>query len=408
MYLIHVLKIFLSFLCLACSCCISFAQSLSVLAPKPDWSNLDPYQCTITRQKFLALLNQLYVPKRGWQQWMTVTSQNARIVTQEGSSPYILHFAGNQQLVRPVLHSWKSRFHLPPLDPSKPLAGLCVTLDPGHLGGKWAIMEERWFRVGTDIPVKEGDMTLEVAKILAVRLRSLGATVTFTRTQAGPTTSYRPGNFRALALSELHTEGVPATAEAIRKRSELLFYRVAEIRNRAHKINQALHPDLVLCLHFNAEDWGDKQHPCLVNKDHLHVIVAGAVSAEEFSKEDQRFDILRKLLSRTETEAIPVANALAKSLSRETCLPAYSYKGDNAIQISPYVWGRNLLATRLYDCPVVFVEAYVMNSPEVVARVQAGDYLGMRSICGMPPKKSIYREYTDGIVQGLIQYYSSR
>ncbi len=408
MYLSRALKTIPLILLLVVTYAVAFAQpSLSPLASIPDWSKLEQYQNTITRQQFLKLLDQPYIPKHHWKKWMTVTSQEARIATREGYPDFVLQFAASPRTAQPVLHPWKSRSHLPPLNPTKPLAGLHITLDPGHLGGKWAIMEERWFRVGNGIPIKEGDMTLRVAKILAPRLRALGATVTFTRSQLGPSTSYRPKDFRSLAASELRMKGLPVTADMLQTKSEELFYRVAEIRNRARKINEDFHPDLVLCLHFNAEEWEDKQHPRLVPQNHLHFLVTGAVSKDEFSKEDQRFDILVKLLSRTDTEEIPIANALAKSMARETGLPPYRYKGDNAIRVDRYVWGRNLLATRLFQCPVVFVEAYVMNSLEVVARVQAGDFSGTKSIGGIP-KKSIYREYADGIVAGLIQYYSSR
>jgi len=47
------------------------------------------------------------------------------------------------------------------------------------------------------------------------------------------------------------------------------------------------------------------------------------------------------------------------------------------------VYARNLLATRLYRCPVVYCEPYVMNSNDVFARIQAGDYEGMRNINGV-------------------------
>ena len=42
-------------------------------------------------------------------------------------------------------------------------------------------MEERWFQVGDTKPVQEGDLTLQVARLLAPRLRELGAKVSFVR-----------------------------------------------------------------------------------------------------------------------------------------------------------------------------------------------------------------------------------
>ena len=63
------------------------------------------------------------------------------------------------------------------------LSGLKIALDPGHIGGEWAKMEERWFKMGDTPPVEEGEMTLRVAKMLAPKLRALGARVSFVRAE---------------------------------------------------------------------------------------------------------------------------------------------------------------------------------------------------------------------------------
>ena len=40
-----------------------FAQNLSALGRKPDWSELQKYQATITRDEFVHLLNDVYCPQ---------------------------------------------------------------------------------------------------------------------------------------------------------------------------------------------------------------------------------------------------------------------------------------------------------------------------------------------------------
>ncbi len=74
------------------------------------------------------------------------------------------------------------------------------------------------------------------------------------------------------------------------------------------------------------------------------------------------------------------------------------------INENPYLWARNLLANRLYQCPVIFLEPYVMNNKEVHDRVQLGDYQGTKPINGVE-KKSIYREYADAVTLALNEYY---
>jgi hypothetical protein len=45
-----------------------------------------------------------------------------------------------------------------------------------------------------------------------------------------------------------------------------------------------------------------------------------------------------------------------------------------------------------------------MNSKDVFARIQAGDYEGTRNINGVE-RKSIFREYADSVAEGLVDYY---
>ena len=93
-------------------------------------------------------------------------------------------------------------------------------------------------------------------------------------------------------------------------------------------------------------------------------------------------------------------------MAKEMQLPPYQYTTDNVARAgtSGYVYARNLVATRLYQCPVVYFEPYVMNNSDVFARIQAGDYDGTRPINGVE-RPSIYREYVDSVVKGLVEYY---
>jgi hypothetical protein len=297
---------------------------------------------------------------------------------------------------------------------------LNFALDPGHLGGKWAKMEERWFQVDNSLPVQEGDLALHVARLLAPRLRGLGAKVSFVRNRNEPVTSKRPDDFQEIAKRILISHGVPQPRkdvldpsdpekeQTIRWQSEILFYRYSEIRRRAALVNFKLHPDLVLCLHFNAEGWGDPNSPTLTAVNHLHLLVNGSYLPEELEFDDERFEMVRRLLSRAYGEELPLADTIAVAMARATGLPSYQYPTTNSttkVGTSGYVYARNLLATRLYRCPVVYCEPYVMNSKDAFARIQAGDYEGMRAINGVE-RKSIFREYADSVIDGLVDYYS--
>ena len=402
------------------------AQNLSALAEAPDWRQLDPYQETITHDEFAALLETLYAPHGGWQPWIRVDPDAA--VLRKSNIPlddlYTLRFAPDAARAKPLPPAyWKPRADLPPADPpaGQPLAGVRIALDPGHLGGRWAQLEARWFQIGDTPPVMEGEMTLHVARRLADRLRALGAArVDLVRDGDEPSTARRPADLAEEARRALADEGVaqprasydgpadPQRQFSIPWMSEVLFTR-ADIRARGRRVNDTLRPDLVVCLHFNAEAWGDPAKPTLVAKNHLHLLVNGCYGPDEIAKDDVRFEMLIKLLDRSAREELPVAESVATALAAATGLPPYAYTGPNALHVgaSPYVWARNLLANRLYECPVVYAEPYVMNSPEVFARAQAGDYDGTRDFGGVP-RKSIFREYADAVAEGLAAYYRTR
>ena len=399
----------------------SAAGNLGVLGSKPRWSVLENYQGTITHDEFAHLINDVYCTHGIAGDLIKVDNDAAQILTnREPHNVFTLRFAPDANTKAHVPRLWRPAKSLPPAKPNKPLAGLRVALDPGHLGGRWAKMEERWFQVGDSKPVTEGDLTLRVSRMLASRLRKLGATVLFVRNSTAPVTSKRPGDFKQLARKILIKNGVPRPRDdvlnpkdpekegTIRFQSEILFYRYSEIRRRAVLVNTKLHPDLVVCLHFNAEGWGDPGNPTLIDNNHLHLLVNGSYLQDELDLDDERFEMIRRLLSRAYEEELPIADTVAASMAKATGLPPYQYPTTlttTKVGSSGYVYARTLLATRLYRCPVVYCEPYVMNSKDAFARIQAGDYEGTKEINGIQ-RKSIFREYADSVADGLKEYYS--
>ena len=392
----------------------TLADPLTPLSSPPDWNQLEKFQGTIIHDQFLHLLNDVYAVGGTANKWIKVEPDYAVIRT---SGEHWLRLKFARDSVKPIPKYWRDSKTLP-ANNDRPLAGLTIALDPGHLGGSWAKMEERWFQIGNTEPVKEGDLTLQTAKRLAPRLEELGAKVVFVHSKPGPVTSLRPDNLRSEARASLKSRGVhpilktykgpgdPEKEDSIGWEADRLFYRVAEIHVRAKRVNQTLKPDLTLCLHFNAEPWGDPANPTLTDIDHLHLIVNGAYAESELAYADVRYQMLRKLLSQSFDEELGIAESIAHSLSETTKLPAYHYNSDNAhaVGTSGYVWARDLLANRLYHCPVAYVECYVMNSRDFFDRFQAGEYDGLREFNGVM-HKNIYAEYADGVAEGVADYF---
>jgi len=372
---------------------------LAPLGKAPDWGQLQAFQRSISRKDFEALLSSIFTTGEAWKSVVTLSDREALITTDptRPGTEFRLEFASPGNETAPPRH-WKSASQLPAAPPDKPLSGLKIAIDPGHIGGEWAKMEERWFVFEGGSPVCEGDLTLKVARLLKTNLETLGATVSLVRDSAQPLTPLRPKDLLPLV------DG----SEDPQRQAERLFYRTAEIRARAELVNLTLKPDLVLCLHFNAEPWGDANHPTLVDRTHFHILLNGGYTDDEVMMEDQRFELLRKLLQRTHEEEADIGIDVAAAFFSATGLPPYQYNPESrnarTVAGNPFIWARNLLANRLYDCPVIFLEPYVMNSRTDYARIQAGDYDGIREIGGHP-FPSIFREYADALSAGLANHY---
>lgn len=377
-------------------------RTLSALGAAPDWSQLDPYQLSITRAEFERQL-EVFASDHAWQPWITVDDTKASIRTGPQEPPAVITFAPATAQTAPLIRPWRSAAQMPPAAPERILEGVHIAIDPGHIGGQWAQMEERWMQVGDAKPVCEGDMTLLVAQLLKPELEALGAKVTLVRQQCEPVTPLRPADLLAAAQQE-----APAADQAtLQRTAERLFYRTAEIHARARLVNETIRPDLVLCLHFDADQWKDPHNPTLIETSHFHMLVNGCYTADELALDDQRFEMLHKLLQRTHDTEAGLSRDIASAFVAASKLPAYTYPATSSarqIDGNPYIWARNLIANRLYHCPVTYLEPYVMNCRPDCLRMQAGDFDGTRIIDGKE-QVSIFREYAFAVRDGLKNHY---
>ncbi|HWB02732.1 MAG TPA: hypothetical protein VG796_06875 [Verrucomicrobiales bacterium] len=384
-------------------------------ASVPDWSRLDPWQGKVTHDQFLHLLQDVLTGDMLWSRHIEVRGDSALIrmatpVDEADSTGarYLLKFAPSGSTdTAAAQRYWRRLEELPPLhDPARPLENVHIALDPGHIGGSWAVMEERYSNPpGASAPVKEGEINLRAAQVLAPMLEVLGARVSLVRKSLEPATPVRPEQLMDEARASLAQGGVGMTAGNIKREAERLFYRAYEVRARGQLVNETLRPDLVLCLHHN----GNVASNSLSNSNHLHVLAHGCIGDDEFRFDDQRLEGLLRLVQRIPEVELPLCIAVARGMAEATGLPPYTYPGRNARPVAgqPYVWMRNLIANRVYLCPVAFLEPYVMNNPEVIERLAAGDYEGLAPIAGKE-RISIYREYAGGVAAGLKEFFLTR
>src|SRR5437899_3495610 len=145
------------------------ADNLGILGARPRWNVLEKYQETITHDEFARLIDSVYCTHGFAPDLIEINEKSARILTNRDAQKFFtLRFAQDEASREPVPRLWRPAKSLAPAKPEKPLSGLRIALDPGHLGGTWAKMEERWFQVGDTKPVTEGDLTLRVSRMLEI------------------------------------------------------------------------------------------------------------------------------------------------------------------------------------------------------------------------------------------------
>lgn len=396
-------------------------------AAEPPW--LASYQETVTSDGFAALTGALFAPAGGLEDYTLYAPGAVRFfgdTARTGAPLFELRFAADEvrRAARPPA-AFKDLRALEQLDnkPDRPLDGLRIALDPGHIGGRWARMEERFF-VGDRSGwfVQEAALNLEVARHLRMRLEAAGALVVQTKDNFEPVTAARPADFteearRIEGAVERYPDLPPLVRQAeledrIGKRQEFLFYRREEIRARALRVNREFKPDLTVCLHFNAVETAPGQ--VFTDRNAVVVFIHGNYLPGELASAEMRERLVEKLLSGAFEVEREAAGHVARALAKATGLPASGNGGEGGgggslpVSDGGYVCARNLAANRLIDGPVLFTEAYYMNHRTVFRRIQAGDYEGVRVIDGGDAVPSIFREYADAVADGLIAFYRAR
>lgn len=386
-----------------------YSANLTDLSEAPDWNQLEEYQFTITREDFVRLLGDVYTINEEWKKWIEVSDDYATIRThlEDESRTYQLHFS-NAERQEEVVKYWRKKGSIKLSDGNLPLEGLRVLLDPGHIGGNFASIEERKFKFNETAPVQEGNLSLIVAKHLETQLEALGAEVDLTRYENEPVNPKRARDYAEYARLKMEANNKIITEDTLLRESEKLFYRAGEIRERAKVVNTEYKPDIAICIHFNAVSWDESE---LVQAEHAHLILHGAYTNGELAKDDQRFQLMKKLLQRNHQEELELSIRVANKMAEHTGLPPYEYEPNSrrALNVdgNPYLWARNLAANRSFDCPVIFCEPYLMNGADSHTRIQAGDYEGLRYVNGLL-RPSIFREYVNFLADGLVDYYYDR
>ncbi|MDF1825777.1 MAG: N-acetylmuramoyl-L-alanine amidase [Verrucomicrobiales bacterium] len=365
---------------------------------EPDWEALNAYHGTISADELRTLIEDVYTVDDTWMQVIAIEGDRATVQT--SGVPFVLRLReGGATAPVEVPRYWRSGISLREMH---------IAIDPGHIGGDFARIEERHFGRPQDRPVREGELTLMTAKRLKPILEEMGARVSLVRDSNAPVTAKRAADF--LNLYQEYNPGWPDAM--LQPYANGRFYRREEIVERARVVNEDLKPDLVLCLHYNASSgsgaWSSPDKPVFVEENHFHLLLNGAYTVGEVLDEGDRFQMMERILQRIHEEEAAVGAVVADVFAERTGLEPYSYDPESKrarnVDGHSYLWARNLLANRSYTCPVIFFEPWVMNNTDAYAWIQEGDYEGERIVNGRS-RPSIMREYAEAVAAGLAAYF---
>lgn len=291
-------------------------------------------------------------------------------------------------------------------DPSLPLAGWRIAIDPGHMAGdpvfarevegKYMKMDSSLATYHQDIEFYESELTLATALILQDSLQKLGATVLLTRTQCGKAShGLSFGEWKATAFADsLNQEvrsGEMPFAQAIwwkqRANDGQIFKSWFNRSDLHHRIDmiRAFQPDLTLVIHYNVDltNWEQRQEngSFLPGTDNYSMaFVPGAFMKGELSKVEDRIMLLRLLISDDYASSVRLSRAFIESSQRYTGVPPVSQTSElSYLRVASRfageegVYARNLSLTRQISGPVCYGESLCQDARWEAMRLNQRD-----------------------------------
>lgn len=292
--------------------------------------------------------------------------------------------------------------------PEKPLAGIRIAIDPGHMGSDYWDKETGKYIVDhKGHKLSEGVLTLQVALLLEKELQALGAEVFVTRRDFVPVTTLSLNNFdfRAFAREKMRDSNLdnwfqnlltstPLDQEPddvlyghfvqspyIKKMfSEFMrgtyYVQEADVQARAQNIN-LFKPDIALMIHFDAAI--QVKDPQGINSRHFDrtkAYVLGGFAFDEMGTREARRNFGRVLLNRQTWESsLGLARSIVASFDTNMGIGPDSGHDASNINVEKGVIARNLEIIRLIEAQASsLVECLYYNDPQEFDALLAQDH----------------------------------
>ncbi len=369
-----------------------------------QFSDFDPYQETISRVECEAKISNYLLRDAAIGDFYTITDIELVVFqTPEKIAPeFVLKFGTKP---KPTADIFK-----PDLSSPKPLEGVRIAIDPGHLGGPMARTEERFIDMelahkdNMRVQFDEGTLALMTAKILRCYLIQAGAEVLLTRDEPGQPVCYQsfsewcnkefnitdagdwlvPKNQQRI-LDYLASAKVPGSSQQELKRridcikcasinkehliKQALFrlcYNFYDLIARADKIN-AFAPHTTIIIHYNAREIADAS-----SSNYNLTFIPGNFLKGQLETDREHYEFMRLILNEDLERSLLLSTYITHNMQSKLDVPLMNsdlYQPAISRRISSGVYCRNLFLTRLVHSPLCYGETLIQNNPEEAERL---------------------------------------
>lgn len=311
----------------------------------------------------------------------------------------------------------------PPVGTEKPLSGLRIAIDPGHIAGdlRTAKAEGRFIEMttfgGEKLSVFEGELTLSTALVLKDSLEKYGAEVMLTREKGNQSAlgmsfrywrrHYLRGLLRRRGYSKEKALNIVKNAPDGYVMSK--FFNRIDLQARARKIDE-FKPNFTIVLHYNADikNKGWKQPS---KKNYSMMFIPGGYLYNELNSPKARFEFLRSLVSENIEESTHLSNCVLNEMEASLGISPVPedeklyYLERYSVKVEEGIYARNLRLCSILNSPICYGEALIQDNEEELRELSKND---LKNGIIAPRVQQVANAYFRGILEYVKQRQGDR
>lgn len=322
-----------------------------------DYTDFDVYQKKLSRESAIIKIDSYLKKDPLIEAYYEITADTLILydsprTQKDAKVEYVLHFG--DQTVQAAESKKRSS-----------LRGVKIAIDPGHFGGPYALLEERFIDIPENecrIQFDEGTLSFLTASYLKQLLEKEGAVVFLTRESIG-TGAYEDSFFDWLKKKPEYWTNIPLN------KIFRLYFNPLDLRARAEKINQ-FQPDLAVIIHYNSHhtEGAVSSNHCTTASNYNLVFIPGAFCGTELLEKDARYEFLRLVCTKDLESSLSLSKKLLDRFTEVLKVPLVNdtdgarYLSKCCIKVEEGIFARNLALTRLVHNPVCYGETLIQNN----------------------------------------------